>query len=83
MWTCFMSRYICTALRHLRFANDAPPRASVAVLYRPYVLSESSSMPSTWQQTALDQARAAASNTNTVLEKIIELDLIHLLKPMM
>jgi hypothetical protein len=40
-------------------------------------------MPSTWRKTALDQARAAASNTNTVLEKIIELDLIHLLKPMM
>jgi hypothetical protein len=35
-----------------------------------------------WQKKALDQARAAGSNTNAVLEKIIELNLIHLLKPM-
>ncbi|KAE9376219.1 hypothetical protein N431DRAFT_404413 [Stipitochalara longipes BDJ] len=61
--------------------------ATVAVLYRPYVLSGPLLVPSdahsSWQKTALDQARTAASNTNTVLEKIIELNLIHLLKPMM
>jgi hypothetical protein len=40
-------------------------------------------MEAPWQQTALDQARVAASNTNSALEKIIELNAVHLLKPMM
>jgi hypothetical protein len=57
------------------------------MLYRPYVLSGPSSLSSSthsaWQKTALDQARAAASNTNIILEKIIELNAIHFLKPMM
>ncbi|KUJ13906.1 uncharacterized protein LY89DRAFT_590938 [Mollisia scopiformis] len=60
--------------------------ATVAVLYRPYVLSTpstpASEKPTSWQRAALEQARTAASNTNTVLEKIIELNTVHLLKPM-
>ena len=63
------------------------PRATVTVLYRPYVLSGVSALPfeaqPSWQKTVLEQARAAASNTNSVLEKIIEFNFVHLLKPMM
>ncbi|KAG0652791.1 Cutinase transcription factor 1 beta [Hyphodiscus hymeniophilus] len=61
--------------------------ATVVVLYRPYVLSGPSSQPfemdASVQKMALDQARAAGSNTNAVLERIIELNMVHLLKPMM
>lgn len=57
------------------------------VLYRPYVLNGPSVLPgevqARWQKLALDRARAAASNTNNVLEKIIELNVVDLLKPMM
>lgn len=59
-------------------------RATVAVLYRPYVFNEPTfQVQSSWTNMALEQARAAASNTNKILEKIIELDAIQLLKPMM
>ncbi|RFU27236.1 hypothetical protein B7463_g9113, partial [Scytalidium lignicola] len=61
--------------------------ATVAVLYRPYVFSESSVSSfdgqESWKKIALDQARVAASNTNAILEKIIDLNSVHLLKPMM
>jgi hypothetical protein len=36
-----------------------------------------------WQKTAMEKARTAASSTNRCLEKIIELNGVHLLKPMM
>ncbi|KAK4934793.1 hypothetical protein LTR10_024033 [Elasticomyces elasticus] len=35
-----------------------------------------------WQKTAMEKARSAASSTNRCLEKIIELNAVHLLKPM-
>jgi len=62
-------------------------RATVVVLYRPYILHGHTALPAEaqtlWQKTVLDRARAAASNSNNVLEKIIELNAVHLLKPMM
>lgn len=62
-------------------------RASIAILYRPYALSRSSSLPTgalpRWRQTATTRAREAASNTNGLLQSLIELDAIRYLKPMM
>ncbi|CZR58718.1 related to cutinase transcription factor 1 beta [Phialocephala subalpina] len=52
--------------------------ATVAVLFRPYVLSG----PSESQSYAFEQAHVAASSTNSILEKIIGLNAVHLLKPM-
>lgn len=52
--------------------------ATVAVLFRPYVLSG----PSESQSYAFEQAHVAASGTNSILEKIIGLNAVHLLKPM-
>ena len=63
------------------------PRATVAVLYRPYVLGSladlSTTVPRSWHKIALGKARAAAANTNNLLEKLIELNAIEFLKPMM
>lgn len=62
-------------------------RASIAILYRPYALSRSSSLPAganpRWRQTAASRAREAASNTNGLLQSLIELDAIRYLKQMM
>jgi hypothetical protein len=59
----------------------------MAVLYRPYVLNAPTSLPveghAPWPKKALGRARAAASNTNSLLEKVIELNAVQLLKPMM
>ncbi|KAM0512121.1 hypothetical protein ACHAPE_009169 [Trichoderma viride] len=61
-------------------------QASIAILYRPYALSRSSSLPAGalphWRQTATTRAREAASNTNGLLQSLIELDAIRYLKPM-
>ncbi|KAM0444353.1 hypothetical protein ACHAO4_010252 [Trichoderma viride] len=61
-------------------------QASIAILYRPYALSRSSSLPTgalpRWRQTATTRAREAASNTNGLLQSLIELDAIRYLKPM-
>ncbi len=61
--------------------------AAVAILYRPYVLGAPASIPAEaseqWKKAVSRKARAAASNTNTLLGKIVELKAIHLLKPMM
>ncbi|EHK16237.1 uncharacterized protein TRIVIDRAFT_114210, partial [Trichoderma virens Gv29-8] len=62
-------------------------QATIAILYRPYVLNRSTSLPSgaysLWQKTAASRAREAASNTNGLLQSLIELDGIRYLKPMM
>ena len=62
-------------------------RATVVVLYRPYVLNGPTTLPfevqALWQKKALDQARAAASDTNGLLEKLIDLDAVQFLRPMM
>lgn len=56
-------------------------RATVAVLFRPYVLSGTSEPSTPSRNYAFEQARVAASNTNSILEKIIGLNAVHLLKP--
>ncbi|KAJ5947570.1 hypothetical protein N7466_000585 [Penicillium verhagenii] len=62
-------------------------RATVTVLYRPYILNAPSSFPEhssdIWQKVAQNRAREAASMTNQTLEKIIELDVVKLIKPML
>lgn len=60
-------------------------RATTAILYRPYVLTTTQPLSgdTEWQQAAVLKARKAASISNTLLEKIIEMDAIRLLKPMM
>ncbi|KAJ6022138.1 hypothetical protein N7540_007642 [Penicillium herquei] len=61
-------------------------QASVTVLYRPYVLNAPASFPEqstpSWQKSAQNRAREAASATNSTLEKIIELDVVKSIKPM-
>ncbi|KAK5036637.1 hypothetical protein LTS07_002364 [Exophiala sideris] len=61
-------------------------QAAIAILYRPYLLGELPAMSraeqASWQKTAMEKARSAASSTNRCLEKIIELNAVHLLKPM-
>ncbi|CAK7199904.1 hypothetical protein SEUCBS139899_002591 [Sporothrix eucalyptigena] len=60
--------------------------ATVAILYRPYLLHAPASLPAgasdAWQTRAARRARAAASRTNDILHRLIELDAIHLLKQM-
>lgn len=62
-------------------------RATIAILYRPYVLSATD--PSTpdpdqqWRRNAIRRGREAASSTNNLLEQLIELDAVKWLKPMM
>lgn len=60
-------------------------RAVVTVLYRPYVLDPAvvANVNPDIARHALDRARQAAARTNAVLERIIDLDAVHLLKPMM
>lgn len=62
-------------------------QATVTVLYRPYVLGGPAALPATappsWHKAASEKARAAASSTNKLLEKLIELNAIEYLKPMM
>ncbi|KAM0263713.1 hypothetical protein ACHAQJ_001027 [Trichoderma viride] len=61
-------------------------QATIAILYRPYALNRSNSPPSgahsLWQQTAASRAREAASNTNGLLQSLIELDAIRYVKQM-
>ncbi|KAJ5611175.1 hypothetical protein N7510_007894 [Penicillium lagena] len=61
-------------------------QASVTVLCRPYVLNAPASFPinssAAWQKKMQGRARAAASTTNSIFEKIIELDAVRLIKPM-
>ncbi|KAK1238144.1 hypothetical protein MKX08_002723 [Trichoderma sp. CBMAI-0020] len=58
----------------------------IDLLYQPYALNRSSSLPAgalaNWRQTATSRAREAASNTNGLLQSLIELDAIRFLKPM-
>lgn len=62
-------------------------RATIAILYRPYVLGAAD--PPTpdpdqqWKRDAIRRGREAASSTNSLLEQLIELDAIKWLKPMM
>lgn len=62
-------------------------RATIAILYRPYVLGAvgKSTFDSSekWQRNAIRRAREAAACTNSLLESLIELDAIKYLKPMM
>ena len=62
-------------------------RAAVAILYRPYILNASASLPAgantVWQKNATRRAREAASGTNNLLERLIELHAVEYLKPMM
>ncbi|KIW35301.1 uncharacterized protein PV07_02004 [Cladophialophora immunda] len=61
-------------------------QGTVTVLYRPYLLGGPAAIPTSappsWQKTALMKARAAASSINNILEKLIELNAIQFLKPM-
>lgn len=62
-------------------------RAAVVVLYRPYVLVGPATLPlqeqAHWQKIALQRARTAACNTNALLEKLISIDAVRYLRPMM
>lgn len=73
---------------HLRLhANhvDLFYNATVAILYRPYLLHAPTSLPPgagpAWQKDVARRARAAAARTNDTLNTLIELDAIHQLKP--
>ena len=61
-------------------------RATIIVSYRPYILRGPAgsflSEEKYWQTKARQQARLAAANTNAVLEKLIEADMVNYLKPM-
>ena len=61
-------------------------RATVVVLYRPYVLrgsvNNAPNSQSAWQIRALERARAAAGNTNKILEECINKDMVRFFKPM-
>ncbi|KAL7794297.1 hypothetical protein V8C37DRAFT_409332 [Trichoderma ceciliae] len=61
-------------------------QATITILYRPYVLNQSACLPSgansLWRETAASRAREAASNTNGLLQSLIELDALRYLKPM-
>lgn len=74
-------------LAHVGDSLTCQSRATVTVLYRPYVLNAPASFPehSTphWQKIAQNRAREAASATNNTLEKIIELDVVKSIKPML
>ena len=69
----------------VEFTADAN-RATVVVLYRPYVLKGPASLPDNtraqWEKTALERARTAASNTNSLLQKLININSIQYLRPM-
>ncbi|KAL1893316.1 hypothetical protein Sste5346_006493 [Sporothrix stenoceras] len=74
---------------HLRLhANhvDLFYNATVAILYRPYLLHAPISLPPgagpAWQKDVARRARSAAARTNDTLNTLIELDAIHQLKPM-
>ncbi|EPE04422.1 c6 transcription factor [Ophiostoma piceae UAMH 11346] len=60
--------------------------ATAAILYRPYLLQAPSSLPleasQQWYKTAARRARIAAASTNDVLNRLIDLEAVHLLKPM-
>ncbi|KAJ5669034.1 hypothetical protein N7462_010104 [Penicillium macrosclerotiorum] len=61
-------------------------QASMTVLCRPYLLNAPASLPEgssrTWQKMMQGKARSAASLTNGILEKVIELDAVKHIKPM-
>jgi hypothetical protein len=70
----------------LSFYTYDVSRASVTVLYRPYFLNAPSSFPenssAAWQQMVRSRVRTAASATNNVVEKIVEMDAVKFIKPM-
>jgi hypothetical protein len=59
-------------------------RATIIVLHRPRIdfRSPPDSFKQDPEQTIMRKARSAAARTNRVLEKVIELDMVHYLKPM-
>jgi hypothetical protein len=80
-----MRMYLCTISQ--RSSTEMIIGAVIVVLYRPYVLNGPTVLPfevqALWQKKALNQARAAASNTNSLLEKLIDLDAVQFLRLMM
>lgn len=58
--------------------------AAIVVLYRPAIDFQSApdNSKSPTELEALKKARAAAAKTNRVVERLIELDLVHYLRPM-
>ncbi|KAL3483420.1 fungal-specific transcription factor domain-containing protein [Aspergillus germanicus] len=60
--------------------------ATVLVLYRPYIFKGPADplpeVQDSWQRRASERARSAASNTNKVLEKVLEKDLVKWMTPM-
>ncbi|KFZ15702.1 hypothetical protein V502_05445 [Pseudogymnoascus sp. VKM F-4520 (FW-2644)] len=60
--------------------------ATIIVLHRPYLLPRANEMASSeeksWQALSRQKAKTAATNTNVVLERLIDLDMIKCLKPM-
>ncbi|RAO67551.1 uncharacterized protein BHQ10_003563 [Talaromyces amestolkiae] len=61
-------------------------QGTLVVLYRPYVLNVNVELTpddnAPWQEIAKTRARAAASATNMTLEKIIQLNVLNVIKPM-
>jgi hypothetical protein len=58
-------------------------RAIDVVLHRPYIMNGTSlAEADSWQGDCHRKAKAAAARTNTVLESLIDLDMIKFLKPM-
>ncbi|VTT68198.1 unnamed protein product [Fusarium fujikuroi] len=76
----------CDTLSIHAYQIDLFYQATVAILYRPYALNESAPPPTgtpiDWHKVALRRAREAAANTNALLQRLIELDAIKYLKPM-
>ncbi|CEJ83046.1 hypothetical protein VHEMI03078 [[Torrubiella] hemipterigena] len=59
-------------------------QASVAILYRPFVLNSiTSNEDPNWPKIAAERAHEAAASTNAILQRLIELDGIRYLRPMM
>lgn len=60
--------------------------AATAVLYRPYILKGppglTHEVQKTWQKMCLERAKGAASRTNSVLETLMNADLVKYMKPM-
>ncbi|KAF5241567.1 hypothetical protein FANTH_9078 [Fusarium anthophilum] len=76
----------CDTLSIHAYQIDLFYQATVAILYRPYALNESAPPPTgtplDWHKVALRRARDAAANTNALLQRLIELEAIEYLKPM-
>lgn len=61
-------------------------RTAIIVLQRPFVLQKADSNDPqesiSWQSSALQKAKTAATNINTVLSRLIDLNMVKYLKPM-